>query len=65
VPALLQNYRELFRRISTWLAPEGLLFFHIFVHARGLPYHYEVRVPSCFPSMGGIASTAQNALHWL
>lgn len=37
-----QNYKELFRRIASWLRPEGLLFFHIFVHARGLPYHYEV-----------------------
>jgi cyclopropane fatty-acyl-phospholipid synthase-like methyltransferase len=36
-PLCLQNYRELFRRIASWLRPEGLLFFHIFVHARGLP----------------------------
>lgn len=39
----LQNYAELFRRIASWLRPGGLLFFHIFVHSRGLPYHYEVR----------------------
>lgn len=37
----VQNYKELFGRIAAWLAPRGLLFFHIFVHARGLPYHFE------------------------
>lgn len=39
----MKNYAELFRRIASWLRPAGLLFFHIFVHSRGLPYHYEVQ----------------------
>lgn len=39
----MKNYKELFGRIAAWLAPRGLLFFHIFVHARGLPYHFEVQ----------------------
>lgn len=39
----MKNYQELFRRIASWLNPHGLLFFHIFCHCRGLPYHYEVQ----------------------
>jgi hypothetical protein len=42
-----QNYKALFSRIAKWLRPGGLLFFHIFVHARGLPYHYEVSREPC------------------
>lgn len=38
----MKNYDELLRRISTWLVPGGKLFVHIFVHRKGLPYHYEV-----------------------
>jgi cyclopropane-fatty-acyl-phospholipid synthase len=30
----LRNYGELFRRISTWLKPDGKLMVHIFCHAR-------------------------------
>ena len=37
----LQNYRELMRRCSSWLKPQGKLFVHIFVH-KTLPYHFEV-----------------------
>ena len=32
----------LFGRCTKWLAPEGLLFLHIFVH-RAWPYHFEAR----------------------
>lgn len=28
----LRNYQELFRRISTWLKPDGCLFVHVFTH---------------------------------
>lgn len=28
----LRNWSELFRRIATWLAPDGALFFHVFTH---------------------------------
>ena len=38
----LRNYRELFRRISTWLKPEGRLWFHIFVH-KTFTYPFEDR----------------------
>lgn len=35
----MRNYAELFRRISTWLAPDGLFFMHIFCH-RVVPYEF-------------------------
>ena len=38
----MKNYRELMRRIATWLKSEGQLFVHIFTH-REFAYHYEVR----------------------
>jgi cyclopropane-fatty-acyl-phospholipid synthase len=28
----LRNYQELFRRISTWLKPDGCVFVHVFTH---------------------------------
>jgi cyclopropane-fatty-acyl-phospholipid synthase len=37
----VRNYEELFRRISSWLLPQGKLFFHIFCH-RLWPYTFEV-----------------------
>jgi cyclopropane-fatty-acyl-phospholipid synthase len=30
----LRNWPELFRRIASWLLPEGRLFFHVFTHHR-------------------------------
>jgi cyclopropane-fatty-acyl-phospholipid synthase len=36
----MRNWRELLRRISTWLAPDGRLFVHVFSH-RTLPYRFE------------------------
>ena len=35
----MKNYGVLLERISTWLAPEGRLFVHIFTH-RDLAYHF-------------------------
>lgn len=40
----MKNYRELLKRIATWLRSDGALFVHIFVHAR-LAYHYESEGP--------------------
>lgn len=37
----MRNYKELLKRISTWLNPEGTLFVHIFVH-KELTYKFEV-----------------------
>jgi cyclopropane-fatty-acyl-phospholipid synthase len=38
----MRNYRELFRRVNSWLAPEGKFFMHIFVH-KNTPYVFEDR----------------------
>jgi len=36
----MKNYQTLMRRIASWLAPGGMLFVHIFTHAR-VAYHFE------------------------
>ncbi len=36
----MRNWRELLRRISTWLAPDGRAFVHVFSH-RSAPYLFE------------------------
>jgi cyclopropane-fatty-acyl-phospholipid synthase len=41
----MRNYEELFRRISSWLAPDGELFVHVFSHKR-VSYLFEDRGPS-------------------
>ena len=41
----LKNYQRLFAGIARWLKPGGLLFVHIFTHAR-LSYHFVARDPS-------------------
>jgi cyclopropane-fatty-acyl-phospholipid synthase len=41
----MKNYRELMRRIASWLKPGGKLFVHIFTH-REHAYHFEGRDPS-------------------
>jgi cyclopropane-fatty-acyl-phospholipid synthase len=38
----MRNWGALLERISTWLAPDGKLFIHIFTHTR-FAYPYEVR----------------------
>jgi cyclopropane-fatty-acyl-phospholipid synthase len=38
----MKNYQQLLANISRWLKPEGLLFVHIFTHAR-LSYHFVPR----------------------
>ncbi len=41
----MRNYAELLRRIAGWLVPGGMLFVHIFSHAR-MPYLFEDKGPS-------------------
>ncbi len=57
----MRNYDELFRRISTWLEPDGRFFMHIFCH-RTTPYEYIDRGPSDWMSRhffsGGIMPSA-------
>jgi cyclopropane-fatty-acyl-phospholipid synthase len=41
----MRNWPELFRRVSSWLKPQGRFFMHVFVH-RSTPYAFENRDPS-------------------
>lgn len=41
----MRNYQELMRRIARWLTPGGMLFVHIFSHAR-VPYLFEDKGPT-------------------
>lgn len=41
----MRNYAELFRRVSTWLKPEGQFFMHIFCH-RNSSYEFTDNGPS-------------------
>ena len=36
----MRNWKELLRRVSTWLKPDGKLFVHVFSH-RTLPYLFQ------------------------
>ncbi len=41
----VRNYREMFRRISSWLQDDGLAFVHVFAHDDA-PYLFEDRGPA-------------------
>ncbi len=41
----MRNWRELFRRVCSWLQPGGRFFLHVFCH-RATPYLFEDRGPS-------------------
>ena len=38
----LRNWPEMFRRVASWLEPDGRFFMHVFVH-RSTPYAFEAR----------------------
>ncbi|MGI9233937.1 MAG: SAM-dependent methyltransferase [Woeseiaceae bacterium] len=58
----MRNYEELFRRISSWLVPDGRFFMHIFCH-RSTPYEYIDKGPGDWMSRhffsGGIMPSAE------
>ncbi len=57
----MRNYAELFRRIDSWLQPDGRFFMHIFTH-RTTPYEYIDKGPGDWMSRhffsGGIMPSA-------
>ncbi len=57
----MRNYDELFRRVGSWLQPDGRFFMHIFTH-RTTPYEYLDKGPSDWMSRhffsGGIMPSA-------
>ena len=57
----MRNYAELFRRIGSWLEPDGRFFMHIFCH-RTTPYEYIDKGPGDWMSRhffsGGIMPSA-------
>lgn len=57
----MRNYEELYRRINSWLVPNGRFFMHIFCH-RTTPYEYIDKGPSDWMSRhffsGGIMPSA-------
>jgi len=64
----MKNYQVLLKRIASWLKPGGMLFVHIFVHRKGLPFHYRAESEDDFMARyffsGGQTPSADLLLHF-
>lgn len=63
----MRNYGELFRRINSWLLPEGRFFMHVFCH-KSTPYEFVDKGPGDWMSRtffsGGIMPSADLPLRF-
>jgi cyclopropane-fatty-acyl-phospholipid synthase len=59
----MRNWRELLRRVSTWLVPDGRLFVHVFSH-RTLPYLFQDTWASARFFTAGLMPSHELMLHF-
>lgn len=63
----MRNYKQLLKKVASWLKDEGKVFIHIFTH-KDLPYFYEVRDSTDFMTKyffeGGIMPSTDMLRHF-